>query len=120
MDAVADGECAVDLEWIAKSGDVADVGDKLLAVAEILVLRIEVVTLCAIGSTRKISPVSRSSTAVWVIGTWLMALWNRAGDFVPANAAKQDHMTGEVISLDTVVVSRWNTLRLGFSARRCP
>ena len=42
-----------------------------------------------------------------------------ARDFVPADAAKQDDMTGEVIA-STSLVNRWNTSRVGFSARRCP
>ncbi len=41
MDAIADGECAVDLERIAKPGDIADIGDQLLTVAQVLILRIE-------------------------------------------------------------------------------
>ena len=74
-DAVADGERAADLERIAETGEVSDVGNEFLAVAKVFVLRIERAACPQRYRTLKMSPVFeivRRRSAV--MGTWLMAL----------------------------------------------
>ena len=97
MDAIADGESAVDLEWIAKPGDVANVRNELLAVAAILILRIEILRLRAVVNAKDFSGIEAINSRLGDRDLANGAL-EPASDVVPANPTKQDYMTGEVIT----------------------
>ena len=98
VNAVTNGQCAIELERVTKTGNIGHVRHEFLPGRRALHSPDSRRTPRRPRSrTRKISPVARSLAAICLIGTWPRTLSICRVALIPANPAEQDDVTAVIV-----------------------
>jgi hypothetical protein len=119
VDPVADGQCAIELERVTKSGNVGHVRYEFLPVAQLFILRI----VEGLYAVRILNPKDFSRRQVgsrYLPDRDLVKdTFDMPGGFIPANPAEQDDVTA-VIVRHNFTRELVEHVEAWVSARKCP